>query len=149
MNCSYVLRKSTITLAGDAIEYCPKLHTFIRQTTSPNCCGVLEGRTLFQFHFGNVALAAQAIQWLPIVVEIVGSDLFDALGFMSGSQEALTNPCHKPESIHTFLDHAEIARHSFCFLNQGSETSPDTFSPERFAPGVEIKRSEQLNHVLR
>ena len=45
--------------------------------------------------------------------------------------------------------HAQIARHVFCFFDQGSETSPDAFSPERFAPWVEIKRSEQLNHVLR
>ena len=30
MNCSYVLRKSTTTLTGDEIEYCPKLYTFSR-----------------------------------------------------------------------------------------------------------------------
>jgi hypothetical protein len=54
-----------------------------------------------------------------------------------------------PASMRTFLDHAQIARHFFCFFDQGSETSSDAFSPERFAPWVEIKRSEQLNHVLR
>jgi hypothetical protein len=95
-----------------------------------------------------VALAAQAIQWVPIVVEIVGSDPLDALGFMSGSQEALTSPCHKPTDIRTFLNHPELARHSFCFLDQGSETPFDAFSPEGFAPWVEIKWSEQLNYVF-
>lgn len=48
----------------------------------------------------------------------------------------------------TFLNHAKIARHFFRFLDQGSETSADAFSPELFAPRVEIKRSEQLYHVL-
>jgi hypothetical protein len=78
----------------------------------------------------------------------VGSDPFDVLGFMSGSQEALTSPCYKATGIRTFLDHPEIARHSFCLLDQSSETPFDAFSPELLAPGVEIERSKQLNHVL-
>jgi hypothetical protein len=97
-----------------------------------------------QFHFENVALAAQCRQsngfrW-SLKSRVVTR--FDALGFMSSNQEASTSACHKPASTHTFLDHAEIARHFFRFLDQGSQTSPDAFSPERFVPWVEIKRSE-------
>ena len=53
------------------------------------------------------------------------------------------------EALTSRTYHAQIARHFFCFFDQGSETSPDAFSPERFAPWVEIKRSQQLDHVLR